>query len=124
MSATKQLRNRLTAGALALLVALSAQPIHAYCIGGVVSGVHDVYKCMNTCPDFGRGNFKKYVRKNCVIVCCPDGTAQYNFITCDEDWDVVWTNLGDDPIVDCCPDRAPFLTEGYEYSYVNCSPTD
>lgn len=112
----KSNRVRILAGLALVVVALGSQPLFAWCEGGVVSGVHNVYKCDETCWGGAPNQLSMWVRRNCVIVCCPDGTAMYNTINCDnEEWDFMEGV--------CCPAGAPYTTPGYEFLTTMDCPT-
>jgi hypothetical protein len=103
-----------------MTVALSlcaTQPLYAYCAGGVTLGPSTVYKCMNTCGN-DLTKIQQYHKRNCQIICCPDGSFQYVPVTCS---DSTWVRSKNGWGIDICCDAS--MAEGFEFVRgLNCSP--
>lgn len=110
----KSNRVRIMFGLALLVVALGAQPIFAFCEGAVLGiGTRDVFKCEQACPG-DETNLRKWVRRNCPYVCCPDGSFEYSVINCDNGgtWEQYNDWLGNPH---CCPNVLPYKAPGYEF---------
>ena len=114
--ARKTNSSRLLLGMTVALTLCATQPLYAYCAGGVVGGVATVYKCDNTCFSWP-SNLQRYSKQGCVIICCPDGSKEYNPASCDS---TTWSADHDFLGRSICCDTT--YSAGDWYTNYSCAP--